>query len=96
MTCSVLTNCLIEKGQVRIKTPETYYISNNYTNVTKVYEELIEIRTGSKHKKRRRTKKLAIMQTHPHQAGVTHILKSSPACQNIYLFTRISASRKYQ
>ena len=29
--------------------------------------------------------------TLPHQAGVTRILKSSPACQNSYLFTRISA-----
>ena len=26
------------------------------------------------------------MPTHPHQAGVTRILKSSPACQNSYLF----------
>ena len=30
------------------------------------------------------------MPTHPHQAGVTPILKSSPACQTSYLFTRIS------
>ena len=51
---SVLTNCLIEK----IKIPDTYYINNDYTNVTKVYEEFFEIRTGSKHKKRRKTKKL--------------------------------------
>ena len=54
MTYSVLTNCLIEK----IKIPDTYYINNDYTNVTKVYEEFFEIRTGSKHKKRRNTKKL--------------------------------------
>ena len=40
------------------KTPETYDINNDYTNVAKVYEELIEVRTGSKHKKRRKTKKL--------------------------------------
>ena len=33
----------------------------------------------------------AIMPTHPHQAGITRILKSSPACQNSYLVTRISA-----
>ena len=33
----------------------------------------------------------AIMPIHPHQAGVTCILKSSPASQNSYLFTRISA-----
>ena len=43
---------------MRIKTPETYYVNNDSTNVTKVYEELIEIRTGSKLKKRRKTKKL--------------------------------------
>ena len=42
---------------MRIKIPETYYVNNDYTNVTKVYEELIEIRTGSKHKKHRKTKK---------------------------------------
>ena len=42
---------------MRIKIPETYYINNDYTDVTKVYEELIEIRTGSKHKKDRKTKK---------------------------------------
>ena len=54
MTYSVLTNCLIEK----IKIPDTYYINNDYSNVTKVYEEFFEIRTGSKHKKRRKTKKL--------------------------------------
>ena len=51
---SVLTNCLIEK----IKIPDTYYINNDYTNVTKVYEEFFEIRTGSKHKKRWKTKKI--------------------------------------
>ena len=32
-----------------------------------------------------------IMPAHPHQAGVTRILKSSPACQSSYIFTRISA-----
>ena len=32
-----------------------------------------------------------IMQTHPHQAGVTRILKSSPTCPKSYLFTLISA-----
>ena len=31
------------------------------------------------------------MPTHPYRAGVTNILKSLPACQNSYLFTRISA-----
>ena len=30
------------------------------------------------------------MPTHPHQASVTRILKSSPAYQDSYLFTRIS------
>ena len=30
------------------------------------------------------------MPTHPHQAGMTRILNSSPACQNISLFIRIS------
>ena len=30
------------------------------------------------------------MPTHPHQAGVTHIQKSSPASQKRCLFTRIS------
>ena len=33
----------------------------------------------------------SIMPTHPEQAGVTRILKSSPTCQSSYLFTRISA-----
>ena len=51
---SVLTNCLIEKKKI----PDTYHKNNDYTNVTKVYEEFFEIRTGSKHKKRRNTKKL--------------------------------------
>ena len=32
----------------------------------------------------------AVMPTHPHQAGVTCILTSSPACQNSCLFTHIS------
>ena len=54
MTLSALTNCLLEK----IKIPDTYNISNDYTNVTRVYEEFFEIRTGSNHKKRRKTKKL--------------------------------------
>ena len=30
------------------------------------------------------------MPTHPHQADVTRIIKSSPACENSYLFARIS------
>ena len=47
---------LIEKRQMRIKTPDIYYINNDYTNVTKVYEEYIKIRKGSKHKKRGKTK----------------------------------------
>ena len=55
MTLSALTNCLIDK----IKIPDTYNISNDYTNVTRVYEEFFEIRTGSKHKKRRKTKKIS-------------------------------------
>ena len=42
------------------KTSDTYYINNDYTNVTKVYEEFIEIGRGSKHKKRRKTKKTSI------------------------------------
>ena len=33
---------------------------------------------------------MSIMPTHYHQASVTSILKSSPACQNSHLFTRIS------
>ena len=41
---------------MRIKTPDIYYINNDYTNVTKVYEEYIKIRKGSKHKKRGKTK----------------------------------------
>ena len=32
----------------------------------------------------------AVMPIHPHQAGVTHIVKSSPTCQKSCLFTRIS------
>ena len=31
------------------------------------------------------------MPTHPHQASVTRILKSSPACQNSHFFNSISA-----
>ena len=42
---------------MRTKTPDTYYINNDYTNVTEVYEEYIKFRTGSNHKKRRKTKK---------------------------------------
>ena len=42
----------------KIKIPDTYYINNDLTNVRKVYEEFFEIRTGSKHKKCRKTKKL--------------------------------------
>ena len=37
---------------------DTYYISNGYTNGTKVYGEYIEFGTGSNHKKHRKTKKL--------------------------------------
>ena len=33
----------------------------------------------------------SIMPINPQQVSVTRILKSSPACQNNYLFTRISA-----
>ena len=33
----------------------------------------------------------SIMSINPQQVSVTRILKSSPACQNNYLFTRISA-----
>ena len=33
---------------------------------------------------------LAVMPTHLHQAGVTHILKSSPACHKSCLFIHIS------
>ena len=44
---------------MRTKTPDTYYINNDYTNATtEVYEEYIKFRTGSNHKKRRKTKKL--------------------------------------
>ena len=35
-------------------------------------------------------KTLPVMPTLPHQAGVTHILKSSPACHKSCLFTHIS------
>ena len=31
-----------------------------------------------------------VMATHPHQAGVTRILKSSPTCQSSCLVTRMS------
>ena len=34
---------------------------------------------------------MSIMPTHPHQASVTRILKSSPACQNSHFFNCISA-----
>ena len=40
-----------------IKTLDTYYKNNDYTNIRKVYKEFIEIRTGSKHKKHRKTKR---------------------------------------
>ena len=56
---STLTNCLkvrSDKSEVRTKTCDTYYVNNSYTNVTKVYEEYIEFRTGSNHKKCRKTK----------------------------------------
>ena len=42
---------------MRTKTSATYYKTNDYANVTKVYEEYIGFRTGSNHKKRRKTKK---------------------------------------
>ena len=35
---------------------------------------------------------ILIMPTHSHQAGVTRILKSSPACQSSYLFTRMNVN----
>ena len=53
---SVLTNCL--KVICENKICDTYYISNGYTNGTKVYGEYIEFGTGSNHKKHRKTKKL--------------------------------------
>ena len=34
---------------------------------------------------------MSIIPTHPHQASVTLILKSSPACQNSHFFNRISS-----
>ena len=34
---------------------------------------------------------LAIMPTHSHQVGITHILKLSPICQSRCLFTCISS-----
>ena len=34
---------------------------------------------------------LAIMLTHSYQAGVTHILRPSPACHNSCLFAHISS-----
>ena len=43
---------------MRTKTPDTYYVNHDFTNVAKVYEEYIEFRTGSKHKKRRKIEKL--------------------------------------
>ena len=45
-----------EKWWVRAKTRDTYYINNGYTNVTKVYEEYIELGTGSNHKSAERQK----------------------------------------
>ena len=39
------------------RVPDTYYINNDYTNITTVYEDYVKFRTGRKHKKRRRTKK---------------------------------------
>ena len=33
---------------------------------------------------------IPVMPTHPHRAGVTHILKSSPACHKSCVFKRIS------
>ena len=57
---SVLTSCLkviSDKSEVRTKTCDIYYVDNSYTNVTKVYKEYIEFRTGSNHKKCRKTKK---------------------------------------
>ena len=40
--------------EVRSDTPDTYYVNNHYTNVTKVYEEYIKLKTGSKHKERQK------------------------------------------
>ena len=59
MTCICSHKCLSGKWQVRTKTSDTCYIDNDFTNVTKkkVYEEYIELRTGSKHKKSRITHK---------------------------------------
>ena len=42
---------------MRTKTSDTCYINNYYTNVTKVFEEYIEFRTGSNHNRHRKTKK---------------------------------------
>ena len=38
--------------------PLLHHANNDYTNVMKVYEEYIKLRTDSKHKKHRKTKKL--------------------------------------
>ena len=47
---------LSEKREVGTKTPDTYYINNDYTNATKVYEDYIKFKTGSKHKSAERQK----------------------------------------
>ena len=41
--------------------------------------------------KTQKNEHMSIMPTHPHQASVTRILKSSPACQNSHFFNGISA-----
>ena len=40
------------------RVPDTYYINNDYANITTVYEDYVKFRTSRKHKKRRKTKKL--------------------------------------
>ena len=46
-----------DKWEQKHRVPDTYYINNDYTNITTVYEDYVKFRTGRKHKKRRRTKK---------------------------------------
>ena len=45
------------------RVPDTYYINNDYANITIVYEDYVKFRTGRKHKKLRKTKKLVFQKS---------------------------------
>ena len=45
------------------RVPDTYYINNDYANITTVYEDYVKFRTSRKHKKRRKTKKLVFQKS---------------------------------